>query len=155
MAASPYRPSYVPEGYELRADVEGEAIAAFGEQPEQTTLVFTRGTDLSELTHPLMVSSTTGRTRPLIGTEGRVGQPVDLGRDDVAAVYHDGAWAPAPDGEGQDGLPRLEWDTQDVHAITVHWDGGACAVQGARSRGVTFEELVRVARSLPLVARGG
>ena len=44
----------------------------------------------------------------------------------------------------------LHWDDREWHSITIRAGDRVFAVRGARSTGVTFDELTSVARSLPL-----
>jgi hypothetical protein len=145
------RPAHVPYGYQYAFRVEGEAAAGFWGNADQVLLTYSFH---KEPSYPLSVYAAAATGDPTLqGTEHRAGTPVDLGVPGVSAIYHDGLWAPGP---GRDqhvvGQFVLHWDDQEWHSITIRTRDRVYAVRGARSNGVTFDELASVARSLPLAA---
>jgi hypothetical protein len=143
------RPAHVPYGYRYAFRVDGEAAAGFWGNADQVLLTYSFH---KEPSYPLSVyAAAGGGDEVLLGTEQRAGKPVDLGVAGVSAVYHDGLWSP---GLGRDehvvGQFVLHWDDQEWHSITIRAGDRVYGVRGARSNGVTFDELASVARSLPL-----
>jgi hypothetical protein len=139
----------LPAGYRLRAEIEGYAAGAFRGDPGQRTLVLTRGWDHSETHFPLLIHIGRVDAGPLLGTEGRDGAQVDLGVEGVHAVYHDGMWMP---GSGRDQASDsgvvVHWNRNDVHSMTVSSPTQTFGIRGTRRRGVSVEDLRRLARAL-------
>lgn len=144
-----FRPSYVPDGYTFGLEVRGEAAGGFGDLDDQVALVFWRHRGGTDRGYRLAVHVAAGGDTALSGTEGRPAQPIDLGLPGVTAAYHDGWWTlgPGEDARYEDGLVT-SWDRSDVHSITVSSGSVTWAVRGTRSRGVGFDELLAVARSI-------
>lgn len=144
-------PSYVPDGYELRRQIEGAEAAGFGEDPNQVALVYTRGWNSIDFANALTVYAAQPGGPALAATEKRLGVPADLGIPSVRAVYHDGLWA-IGSGEAQvnleDGV-TIHWERSAAHSITIHSSDGTYAVRGPKDA-VPFDELARVAKSLHL-----
>jgi hypothetical protein len=144
------RPAHVPRGYRYAFSIEGEAAAGFWGNADQVLLNYSFHREPS---YPLAVFATVpaGGVDVLHGTEQRRGTPVDLGVPGVSATYHDGLWASGPGRDQQVvGQFVLHWDDREWHSITIRAGDRVFAVRGARSNGVTFDELTSVARSLPL-----
>jgi hypothetical protein len=144
-----YRESDLPAGYKLRAEIEGTAAGAFRDDPHQRTLVLTRGWAQSDTHFPLLVHLSHAEAGPLIGTEGRDGEQMDLGAEHGDAVYHDGIWMPGP-GRDQvsDAGVVVHWNRHDVHSVTVRTMTRTIGIRGTRRRGVLTEDLRRLARAL-------
>lgn len=142
-------PSYVPSGYSLSQRVQGVEAGGFGESSGQTGLFYRRGAALDDWLNPLTAYIGPSNAPDLVATENHPGQVVDLGAPEVNAVYHDGMWII---GQGQDqedaGATFLHWDTSAIHSITARWPTGMAAVRGPKGRGVGYDELVKVAKSL-------
>jgi hypothetical protein len=144
-------PSHVPSGFALRRQIDGTAAKAFRDDPEQVTLVYTRGFQRADWTAPMTVHITRLLDRELTATEGRPGTPVDLGKPGVSAVYHNGMWAMDADlAEAQGAENSLYWHTGSAHSITVRTEDHVLGIRAPRD--VSFSELVKVASSLPVPA---
>jgi hypothetical protein len=143
------RPRYVPTGYRYGFRVEGEAAAGFWGNADQVLLNYTFH---KEPSFPLTIFAAAAAGGDVLhGTEHRTGMPVDLGVPGVSAVYHDGLWATGPGRDQQVvGQFVLHWDDREWHSITIRARDRVFAVRGARSNGVTVDELTSVARSLAL-----
>jgi hypothetical protein len=142
------RPTYIPHGYSYGFRIDGEAGPGFIRDPDQTVLIYTRSA--VDSTHPLMISLSPSRRLELMATEGHPGLPVALDSG-AEAVYHDGLWSSGPGlDERRDGDVVVHWDRSDAHSITVRTEDGVYGVRGARSRGVTVDELLKIANSLPI-----
>jgi hypothetical protein len=147
--ASHAMPSHVPPGFSLRRQVDGMAARAFRDDPDQLTLVYTRGSRREDWTAPLTVHVTRLLDRELTATENRPGTPVDLGKPDVSAVYHNGMWAMDADLAQAEGPERaLYWHTGSAHSITVRTTDLVLGIRAPRE--LSYAELVKIARSLPL-----
>lgn len=143
------RPSYVPPGYGLRWQIDGEIAPGFHQDPTQTVGVYTRSWNPDDRTNPLMVCAASGIVTDLMGTEGHTGQAIDLGIPGITAVYHDGMWAP---GVGREqwtmGNAPFHWDTTSAHSITARWQNRVIAIRAAKNRDVGIAMLVKIARSM-------
>lgn len=148
---APARPAYVPSGYKFFRTIVGDEASGFWGVRRQAATVYVRG---AETMYPLVAHVAREQGARLVGTEGRDGLGIDLGADGATAVYHDGWWAPGrgPD-EQRAGELFIHWDRADAHSITVNAGDRVFAVRGARSKGVSLDELVKVARSLPIRGR--
>ena len=149
-------PSYLPAGYEFSHRAEGARAGGLGSDPSQVGLFYRRGAALEDLRIPLAVYIGPPSAPDLVATDGRQGAEVDLGVRRTIAKYHDGLWML---GQGEDefdaGPVLLHWDRSTLHSVTVRWPGGTVAVRGPKARGVDYNELLKVARSLfPLEAGG-
>jgi len=143
------RPTYVPAGYRYGFHVEGEAAAGFWGNADQVVFNYSFH---KEPSFPLTIFAAAAAGGDVLhGTEQRTGTAVDLGLPGVSAVYHDGVWTTGPGRDQQlVGQLVLHWDDREWHSITIRTGDRVFAVRGARSNGVTFDELTSVARSLPL-----
>jgi hypothetical protein len=141
-------PAYVPAGYRFAFKVVGEDAAGFWGSRDQVLLTYVSGSDPAL---PLAVFAAADADAELLGTEQRDGVLLDIGVADATAVYHDGIWQLGSGPEArQAGQVIVHWSRDDVHSITIAVDGTFYAVRGARSKGVSLDELARVARSLTL-----
>lgn len=169
MWSSDIRPGYVPAGFRLLAAAEmpvpldGDAPPGGDRPGEEAAVSYTRGDDLRRALRIQAGPRSAGISSRETG--GHAGIPVDLGAagvdgvegvDGVQAIYQDGVWVmgPGPDqrrvGEGL----TIHWDTSDLHSLTLVGPDSEVTVRGARSLGVTFDELVRVAASLDVSVPG-
>lgn len=85
--------------------------------------------------------------RTLVGD--RKGQPVTLtlaSGESIEAEYHDGWWAIRTGSTGA--ASRFDWETTNVHSLTLRWRGKTITVRGARLGGIEYADLLRVASSL-------
>jgi len=148
-----YAPRYLPEGYQLAREITGSPALGFGATESQLALFYTRGNAFEAVNSPLVVHVSNGPTSELGGTERREGVAVDLGRTDLVAVYHDGAWAPGPGNDQIDDHGIVfHWDTSTVHSITVRVGNVTVGVRGSRAQNIDTAQLVRVSRSLALAS---
>ncbi len=142
-------PASLPVGYRFRARVVGPNTGSFPRHPNQVTWIFNRGCAADDFPYPLMVSRVPEPNVTISAAENHLGEPVDLGRPGTAAVYHDGLWAPGPGPEQWTlGSVTLHWEASAVHSLTVHWSGGTFGIRGARTHGVTREDLIRIGLAL-------
>ena len=138
-------PRYLPHGYIYAWARSGESAGGFWGVADQAVAVYTPGTDSHD---PLFIYSTRDPRAELIGTESRAGEKVDLGTHGTG-IYHDGLWKLGPGHDQQAvGDLVLHWDAGNVHSLRFRSGGLLFAVRGSRTRGVTRDELVKVARSL-------
>lgn len=142
LSAARIQPSKLPSGYDFRRRLDGHSASGFNGPTEQATLVHTVGWKREHWSNPLVVHVTTERGAELFATERRPGVPIDLGISGVKAVYHDGMWA-----DGGPGV-RPRWATEYAHSITVRTGDRVFGVRGPRD--LSIEDLVKVAKSLPL-----
>lgn len=146
--ASSTDPSYVTPGYELRRQIEGPMAEGLGREADQRALFYTRGWADEDWVFPLAVFVSNHPNRTLVGTAGKPGDAITVGVPNVAAVYHDGLWVPGPgDDKEQFGDVVLHWDRSEAHSITISSSDKTYAVRGPKRRGITIDELVRIARS--------
>jgi hypothetical protein len=146
--ASPARPSYITPGYELRRQIEGPMAEGLGRDDDQQALFYTRGWADEDWVYPITVFVASYPNRTLIGTAGKLGNAVELGVQNVTAVYHDGMWVPGPgEEEHETGAVVLHWERSDAHSLTISSSDKTYAVRGPKRRGVTFDELLRIAGS--------
>jgi hypothetical protein len=144
-------PGYVPAGFEFRRRVVGGVTPTLGTDPARVALTYTRGWSHQDWIDGLQVHLAPGTGHQLVATETRSGVPVDLSAEGASAVYHDGWWQIGPGAEEVAWSDTVaHWDRSSVHSLTVTTGERTIAVRGSRASGVGFEELVRVARSLPL-----
>ncbi|MGH3716314.1 MAG: hypothetical protein ACRDT4_23065 [Micromonosporaceae bacterium] len=151
-ATTEIRPTYVPERYQFRRRFDGAGAAGFRrDRGDQSTLVYTRGLEHSDATNPLVIHASPRARQELDGTEGQAGSQVEFGVDGVTAAYHDGMWEvdAAVAAELPDGETALTWRTGAAHSVTVWTSHHTVAVRAPAS--VSREQLVEVARSLPIV----
>jgi hypothetical protein len=145
------RPAYVPSGYRFRRSLHGKIFDGFDSELDQVMLIYGAGWTDEAATRPLRVyiGPSNGGT-VLFGTEEQRGQELDIGIVGARTNYHEGRWALGP---GIDTRPAgdvvVHWDTSDDHSLTVIYNGLVYAVRGSRLNGVTLDELVKVAKSLP------
>jgi len=141
------QPSYLPEGYQLRRDApehRGRSSTS-----SQAALTYTRGWELDDWLHPLKISSPSSAEASHATTNRHAGDPINLGLPGITAIYHDGSWAPGPGEDARSvGETVIHWERGSVHSITMRGSNGVATVQGSRARGVTRDELVKIARSL-------
>jgi hypothetical protein len=138
-------PARLPAGYRFRRRIDGEAASGFPEVTEQAVLVHTKGNRHLDWAFPITVHMTTKPDAVLVATEKRPGVPLDLGRPNVNAIYHDGWWGPPVEGGVEP-----QWLVGGVHSVTVRVPGRVYAIRGPRA--VSMDELIEVARSLPLAS---
>lgn len=139
----------VPPGYKFRFEVSGDAAPGFAGDPDQTVLVYGRGS--ADVNYPLIVALSERSDVALIGTHGHAGHRVLLEDRSVEAIYHDGMWELSGDpAQGSTDLEQLRWNARDTHSITVRRPGGAgtVAVRGARSRDAAYDGLLRLIEHL-------
>jgi hypothetical protein len=141
-------PSYIPPGYELRRQINGEMAEGFGRDADQIALIYTRSWANEDWVFPLTVYVAGHPGRILVATEQHAGDVVKLSVPKVNAVYHDGMWAPGPgDDEQHVAAAVFHWNRNEVHSITVVSQVKTYAVRGPRQRGVAFGELIKIAES--------
>ena len=143
------QPLAVPSGYGFRRELSGDRGFGFWGDDSQRTLIYTRSWRQTDTSHPLMIHITSRDSGPLIGTESKAGLELTVVDGKAPALYHDGLWIPASSGVGNGAAAKsgLRWDDSDVHSLTWTSSGIRLAVRGARSRGVSFGDLVRTLRS--------
>lgn len=147
-SASSAVPSYITPGYELRREIDGPMAEGLGRDADQKALFYTRGWADEDWVFPLTVFVASYPNRTLIGTAGRRGNSVEVGVPNVTAAYHDGMWVSGPgEDEHQIGAVVLHWERSEAHSITISSFDKTYAVRGPKRRGVTFDELVRIAGS--------
>jgi hypothetical protein len=146
------RPSYVPPGYSLALELIGASAVGLGRSPDQRVLIYRQGAALDDAVHSLAIYvAPAGTAEALGGTEHREGRPVELPGTSARAVYHNGMWAPGPGPEQRESGPLvLHWNSAVAHSLTVFGTNLVFGIRGAKTRGVSFSELVRIAQSLPL-----
>jgi hypothetical protein len=147
-ATNEIQPSRLPAGFQLRRRIDGTAVVGFtgpnGEElPDQVTLIHTRGKQYLDWRFPLTVHAAAVPDARLFATEGRAGVSVDVGVRGVKATYHDGWWTPPASGDG-----RPVWGVGNMHSITLRTADRAIGIRAPRD--VPLDELVEVAKSLPL-----
>ena len=159
--ASRLRPSYVPRGYRFLRAFEDRIPEGFHDVDDdvlddQVMLVYGRGGGDLAGTRPLLVYlARRAEARPVVlfSTEKHRAGNLDLGLADARAIYHDGVWALGSGNDArQAGDVVVHWDATDRHSLTVERADVIQAVRGARNDGVSVEELLKVARSLPAAA---
>jgi hypothetical protein len=143
------RPSYIPNGYRLQAELAGQIFMAFPGEAEQLRLTYTKGFRDSHFTKPLFIYVSPPQNSPVLaGTEKQRGQVLDVGIPGAQAVYHDGLWQLGP---GYDqrftGDVFVHWDFSDQHSLTVTHDRVFFGARGSRMNDISLEELVKIARS--------
>lgn len=146
-------PSYLPTGYVQGEQWTGSQAGGFGGSEDQVAVYFRRGAAQDDWRFPLVVYTDSAGAPDVVGTGGdQPGEVIDLGIEGVTTVYYDGIWMiPDAPGSQQPTDPsqvQLQWDTSTVHSVTVRWSTGTCAVRGPKSRGVGYDELLNIARSL-------
>lgn len=141
-------PSYTPPGYRLQRVTEANYPPALG-GPAEVTAWYTRGSGIDDARYPLLIHFAGPGAMPLVGTDGHSGQPVDLAIAGAETTYHDGWWTTGPGPESRElGSATLHWDTTAMHSLTISTSAGRVAIRGAKTRGVSFIELMSIAKSL-------
>jgi hypothetical protein len=142
-------PTYLPGGYKLSLRVHGPEAGGLGMDASQTGMLYRRGTALEDWRNPLAVYVSGSGAPALVATEARQGEQIDLSIVGIEAIYHDGLWML---GQGAEQLEMgdviVHWDSSALHSITARWDGGTCAVRGPKGRGVGYDELIKVVKSM-------
>lgn len=142
-------PGYVPKRFARRRAQSGETVRALSGQGTRTVVSHF---DAADPRRPVEVGGSDDPAARLVGTEGRDGARVDLGVPNATAVYHDGQWAPGPGRDQVDnGEVVIHWDTESCHSITAAVPAGLVTVRAPRT--VDLEGLLKIARSIPAVAR--
>ncbi len=142
-------PSYLPSGYLLAERVDG--AEGFGSGPNQVSLFYRRSLQSDDVHYPLVVYIAPSGSAELAATEGGPSQPLDLNVPAVTAVYHDGMWAPGGGDSEKNigGQTVIHWEgASGFHSITAHTATNTFGVRAPKNRGVGFDELVKVVRSL-------
>ncbi len=142
-------PAYLPSGYELSLRVHGSEAGGLGMDASQTGTFYRRATAIEDWRSPLAVYLSGPGAPDLAATEKKQGEQIDLGIVGIKAVYHDGLWMLGQGAEQLDmGDVVVHWDSSTLHSITARWDGGTCAVRGPKGRGVGYDELINVVKSM-------
>jgi hypothetical protein len=160
IAGDPYLPAYIPPGYELIQRVEGKSAQGYGTADaeartfrfvdDQLSYVFRNGSEKDAWIFPLSVHLGESGGWALTGTEHRPGEVVELGAAGLKATYHNGIWAPGPGKDEHRSAAGgvLSWLENGVHSLTVSWRDGVWAVRGSEQRGVSRNDLLRMANSV-------
>lgn len=142
------RPGYVPAAFTLRSAATGDTGHGFPNVDRQVTLEYVNG---GNFIWPLFVVVADEPDQTLFGTEEMAGAPTGLGVSDVEATYHDGIWAAGRGpSERSAGSVVLHWQSGGCHSLTVRTKTRTLAVRGSETSGVDLDQLIRIARSLPL-----
>jgi hypothetical protein len=142
------RPSYLPAGFSLISSWVGSDDQGFRDVEDQLIL---RYVSSGKFIYPLLVAIADTPGETLFGTEEMPGTPIAIAIAGVKAEYHDGIWA-AGDGDVSRpaGTAVVHWQTGGCHSVTVTTPTRTIAVRGSTTTGVDMNELLMVARSLPL-----
>jgi hypothetical protein len=147
-------PHYIPPGFSFRQQV-AKPPTGFGGDPELQLIYSKPGTDPH--THrnlPLLFFVGLNPTKPLMGTRDAPPEHVTHATIttnsgvSVDGQYYDGFWVPDPNGYVTRGGLRFQWDTTDIHTITFTFRGFSIGIQGARSKDVGKDELLKIAASV-------
>jgi hypothetical protein len=142
------RPTFIPNGFEIRRTMQGKDVIGIGIHPSQFALVYTKGWERDDWVYPLIFFVRPDSVGPaLAATADHPGTPVDLERPDLAGIYHDGWWTlerPPTEADG----PNLIWETSRIHSVTVSGPDFKFAIRGAKVWApVSASELIQMAKS--------
>jgi hypothetical protein len=153
--SQPGAPRELPKGYRFLWEFSGLYTASIGESKE-ATWVYNRSCADPDALYPVLVIRINvpgvGTHRPDLA-HGRV---IEVGARGTTSVYYDG-WVPhgvrrvlcpgaywAPDSE------PCRWDAPLVNMLAVDAPGGTYVILGAKLNGIGPDELVTIARRLPI-----
>jgi hypothetical protein len=147
------KPEYIPSGFTLH-NVVWDPPDGFGGGSEERVLVFSKG-GLDAQTHrnvPLTIYTSTVKRHVFGTTAEAVPTVVSLHLSSGASTegeYFDGWWMSDPNGERVlSDQERLHWDTSDVHSLVFENAGMYVGIRGSRRKGISRDELIRVAQGL-------
>lgn len=134
-------------GWTHRGTIDGADQGFFLAETNQSTQFFVDGWTNEHLRSPITISFTPTPKAELAATEGRAGAPVAVESElDGVGAYHDGWWAPKPDG-----TKALGWDRSRVHSITYTGSWGTIAIRAPKR--VSASELTRLVAGVTLDQR--
>ncbi len=142
-------PTFVPDGYKLRARIVGTEAAGFiAAGRNQAHLCYTTGWSTEEWTYGLHVYVASGYAGSVGGTEEHAGVALEANPDE-SVVYQDGMWAI---GRGEDEVvtsegETLHWDRASTHSVTRRTPTNVFAAVGGK-RSLDAATLAAVVRSI-------
>ncbi len=136
-------PTHMTTGYSLRKRLDGDGVAGFNHQRHQVGLIYTTGRSIVAWSSPLAIYATRDHNAVLSATEDHPGILLDL--NGLSVEYHDGWWQPSAKGD------RAVWKSGTVHSLTIRTATSAVAIRAPGS--VPLDELIRVAKSIPILTR--
>jgi hypothetical protein len=143
-------PPYIPGKYRFERRIVGGDTGNFPFHPDQITWIYNLSCTGDDAPYPLMISRVSDPKAVVSATErhdGEVLSGMAVGR---TGIYHDGwnALTSPINSPGQ--KAELSWDTAVVNSVTVRWAQGTYGLRGAKTRGVTREELIKMALALKI-----
>lgn len=140
---------HLPADYYRFMALAPAASKGFGLAHDRCTVLFRWRRAHVDQRAGLLLFVATANDAPLICTDRRAGRPIDLGVSGARCVYHDGVWSMRPHDDPAI-VPQFFWNDGDAHSLTVRAQRAAYGVRGMRRQAIGLDELVEIARHLPI-----
>jgi hypothetical protein len=141
-------PPYIPGKYRFVRRIVGGDTGNFPGYSDQITWIYNLSCAGDDAPYPLMISRVSDPKAVISATGGHDGEVLTGMAVGRTGIYHDGWTALASPINSPGQKAELKWDTAVVNSVTLRWAQGTYGLRGAKTRGVTREESIKMALAL-------